>query len=140
MSRKPGDWNCGSCGDLNFASRSSCRYVASVCARACACAFLVRKHRNTLTFVYLSFVSSCRKCSSPNNSNKQLPGDWKCGSCGDINFASRAVCRCANLRDDRRVRVQEEEKDTRDTRDSGVIQRGKRQITEKEENKDEERR
>ena len=46
--------------------------------------------------------NACRRCSAsrptsaPNTNNPQnfsKPGDWKCQSCGDLNFAARIACR-----------------------------------------------
>jgi len=74
-----GDWNCYACGDLNFASRTSCRK----CSRS----------KNS--------SASGGNSSSPNsNSNSNsvpqvIPreGDWNCSVCSHLNFARNQCCR-----------------------------------------------
>jgi len=114
---KKGDWVCSSCGDLNFASRTSCRKcsnakgsgsqggTAAVQARpgdwSCpAC--------NHLNFARNQCCRNCKsvpslvagRTSSTPSSNSSVPpakpGDWSC-SCGEYNFARNQSCRkCKN--------------------------------------------
>lgn len=71
-SSRSGDWKCSTCGDLVFASRTSCRKCGS-------------------TKQGLSTVPSGVGVSS----FSIKPGDWQCKSCNsnDWNFGSRTECR-----------------------------------------------
>lgn len=87
--KKKGDWEC-SCGELNFASRLTCRKCskpkndAGVADWICSCGETNFESRN-----------ECRKCGKTKSIIK--PGDWNC-SCGESNFASRHECRkCGKL-------------------------------------------
>jgi len=104
---KTGDWVC-SCGDLNFAIRTSCRKCAnpknssgSVQVRPGDWSCPVCNHLN------FARNQCCRNCnvvpslaSGRNNSSSTraattppaIPGDWSC-SCGEYNFARNQSCR-----------------------------------------------
>ncbi|XWV24877.1 RNA-binding protein cabeza [Tupanvirus deep ocean] len=65
---KRGDWNCVSCGELNFASRISCRKCFT--------------NKNTNEPLYVAGITV-------------KPGDWLCQVCKspEYNFGSRTNCR-----------------------------------------------
>ena len=68
---KRGDWFCPQCGKNNFASRNKCF--------GCGC-----------------FRSKADNQNNPTSANTIKSGDWNC-TCGELNFASRIVCRkCSN--------------------------------------------
>ncbi|CAE6945473.1 RANBP2 [Symbiodinium natans] len=78
---KPGDWNCKSCGDLQFARNSKCRRCgadkpseAEIAAQATA----------TAAAATLGLSSS---------GLQMRPGDWICTACGDHVFAKNTSCR-----------------------------------------------
>ena len=120
---KKGDWLCSSCGDLNFANRTSCRKCsnpknsgsqgpATVQVRAgdwnCSACNHLNFARNQCCRnckAVPSLISGSRTNSSQNNSQNNRPapattatppakpGDWSCTSCGDYNFARNQTCR-----------------------------------------------
>jgi hypothetical protein len=63
--RKPGDWDCRSCGTVNFKSRTECKQCS------------------------LSHNSNHAPPATP----VVRPGDWHCLACTTHNFASRNVCK-----------------------------------------------
>lgn len=67
-SRKPGDWNCVSCGDFQFARNERCRKCNTPRPRPAASAVQ-------------PVAPKIRK------------GDWICAACNDVQFASRVNCR-----------------------------------------------
>jgi len=76
---KPGDWICPACGDLQFASRSTCRKCG-------AAPGMQPQPMATMQGYAHSF--------SGGKGGKQMrPGDWSCPSCGDHNFAKNTLCR-----------------------------------------------
>jgi len=108
--RRDGDWDCPSCGDMNFASRQQCRKCNTPKAQGGG-------FRGTLnngaasyggggTFGGGSFggggyqgggfhmrggLQGWHSGGHPHHDTK--PGDWYCPSCNDLNFASREICR-----------------------------------------------
>lgn len=112
---KAGDWTCPNCGDLVYASRSSCR--------KCQTPKPMGAQRNggndnrqstgrpgdwtcpkCQDHVYAS-RSNCRKCDTAKPENAQLApsslpelfgGDWRCPKCFDHVYASRDACRKCN--------------------------------------------
>jgi len=111
---KKGDWVCSSCGDLNFASRTSCRKCSN--PKSASGSSSVRAGDWSCPACnHLNFARNpcCRNCkavpslvagrntnnsSYANSSNipTAKPGDWSC-SCGEYNFARNQSCRkCKN--------------------------------------------
>jgi len=103
-----GDWNCPSCGDLNFARNKQCRkcgtpnpdptefegtFTAGPGDWTCPNCGDFNFARN----------AACRKCGTPNPdpssaqasgfAKQSMPGDWNCPNCGDLNFARNSSCR-----------------------------------------------
>eukprot|EP00929_Paragymnodinium_shiwhaense_P086449 TRINITY_DN4696_c0_g1_i1.p1 TRINITY_DN4696_c0_g1~~TRINITY_DN4696_c0_g1_i1.p1 ORF type:complete len:612 (-),score=98.74 TRINITY_DN4696_c0_g1_i1:372-2207(-) len=68
----PGDWECPSCGDLQFASRNSCRKCGT-------------PHPTSPGLRPASAGAPPRGVS--------MEGDWNCPSCGDYQFARNTECR-----------------------------------------------
>jgi len=112
---KKGDWVCSSCGDLNFASRTSCRKCSNPKSSAGASVQARAGDWNCPACNHLNFARNqcCRNCkavpslvagrssssSSSNSSNlpSAKPGDWSCSSCNEYNFARNQACRkCKN--------------------------------------------
>jgi len=116
--RHPGDWNCP-CGELNFASRSVCRSCGgqpppdSYAGRPDLVPLSGYKGEWRCACGEVNFAarSACRKCSRGKGGEGVVvtlpprptlqgyhsmpgrhPGDWNCG-CGELNFASRDICR-----------------------------------------------
>jgi hypothetical protein len=80
--RKAGDWDCSSCGAMNFAKRGSC-YSCS------------QPREGSSDTGSGTVDESVRQ---PSNTRK--PGDWDCSSCGAMNFAKRGSCySCSQPRD-----------------------------------------
>eukprot|EP00756_Hemistasia_phaeocysticola_P016680 Hpha_TRINITY_DN15494_c2_g7::TRINITY_DN15494_c2_g7_i1::g.177206::m.177206 len=75
--RRPGDWDCGKCGSLNFANRHQC-YKCDAGRPA--------KERQ----------DSGGKKVARNASGAKASGDWVCDACGNHNFAVRDQCRKCN--------------------------------------------
>lgn len=69
--QKPGDWWCPQCGDLVFASKSSCRM----------CGFDG------------AYKGKGKGKDKGKSGKTQRAGDWSCPSCGDLVFASRNACK-----------------------------------------------
>ena len=124
-SKKPGDWNCPNCNDLNFASRNECRKCSTIKP-------VIKKEGDwyCLNCNDLNFASriECRKChikkEDPNipinkfiDSKKQFldiqrkPGDWDCPDCNKFNFGSRSVCFGCNKAKEVEVPKDKEEDD-----------------------------
>jgi len=115
--RREGDWDCPSCHEMNFASRSFCRKCRAAkdsspsSGRGGRLENGSEGDRSTGGGVEgnmkpgdwhcpsckdLNFASRsvCRKCQSPHPDHSNArPGDWLCKSCNELNFASRMVCR-----------------------------------------------
>jgi len=108
--KKPGDWICKACNELNFAKRQECHKCEAPrekrdgdwnCPK---CGDLV-----------FSFRDKCNQCSAPKpeelgpvvernweeaDSQTRKDGDWDC-SCGCMNFARRNSCfKCGEARSD----------------------------------------
>lgn len=112
MDKRPGDWTCSNCMDINFAKNIVCRvckiekgtYFGEPGDWTCKCGEINFKSR-----------TECRKCRVgkfdtvkieksgvfldhdikehiQEKTYVQEPGDWKC-KCGEMNFKSRSVCR-----------------------------------------------
>jgi len=69
---KPGDWQCGSCGDMQFARNVVCRMCNAPKMEAEAPA------------------------AFSNNGQMTRDGDWNCPNCGDLQFARNQACRKCN--------------------------------------------
>lgn len=86
MSR-PGDWNCRSCGHLNFQRRDSCRSCGEP------------RPGDYGNFGGRGGSSTFGFSSGPD----VRPGDWYCtvATCGAHNFANRSSCfKCGTSKDD----------------------------------------
>ncbi|CAE8612115.1 unnamed protein product [Polarella glacialis] len=116
---RPGDWNCASCGDLQFAKNSSCRRCgaaklegASMSAPAAAAAAAAMRPGDWTCPSCNDHVfaknDECRRCrtqrpegaaSVPGSVASRAPaqvardGDWNCRGCGDLQFARNGTCR-----------------------------------------------
>jgi len=110
--QKPGDWNCPSCGDLQFARNTQCRKcgAANPLLAGSGSATALRggcglKPGDWYCPACKDFQfarnAKCNKCGEANpnptnasgNSLPQKPGDWTCPSCGDLQFAKNMACR-----------------------------------------------
>ncbi|KAJ7966155.1 Zinc finger (Ran-binding) family protein [Quillaja saponaria] len=101
MSR-PGDWNCRSCGHLNFQRRDSCQ--------RCGEPRSLSLSMNERGDIYSTFGGGRSTATGGSNSSFGFttgpdvrPGDWYCtiGNCGAHNFASRSSCfKCGAFKDD----------------------------------------
>eukprot|EP01088_Endostelium_zonatum_P017263 TRINITY_DN49_c0_g1_i1.p1 TRINITY_DN49_c0_g1~~TRINITY_DN49_c0_g1_i1.p1 ORF type:complete len:244 (+),score=99.69 TRINITY_DN49_c0_g1_i1:44-733(+) len=82
---KPGDWECPGCQDYNFASRTQCRKCNNP------------KPENAGTsggdFNRGGGQGGRGGGFGGGNQGQGRPGDWKCGGCGDLVYASRDKCR-----------------------------------------------
>lgn len=98
---KPGDWYCGMCGDLVFASRASCH----MCGYAGPLGMPVTQHANAkpgdwqcpgcgdLVFASKETCNKCGKGRGKSTSRMNMKkGDWICPNCGDLVFASKDAC------------------------------------------------
>lgn len=111
--KKPGDWTCSECGDLQFARNATCR--------RCGAERPADLPSNTKPGDWycpecndhqFAKNSVCRKCGAPNpdpdgsnnamieakearesKASQEKPGDWYCPNCGDLQFARNTVCR-----------------------------------------------
>jgi len=112
---KKGDWVCSSCGDLNFASRTSCRKCSNPKTSGSSSIPVRAGDWSCPACNHLNFARNqcCRSCKSvpslvagrkTNSSSSSTssnippakPGDWSC-SCGEYNFARNQSCRkCKN--------------------------------------------
>ncbi|KAL6056359.1 Transcription initiation factor TFIID subunit 15b [Balamuthia mandrillaris] len=79
---KPGDWWCSRCNELIYASKPSCR----------KCGTAAPSSSNNNRSGPISQPSQQRQ-QQPQQQPQSRPGDWNCGSCGNLNFASRTHCR-----------------------------------------------
>lgn len=70
---KPGDWYCGMCGDLVFASKPACN----------SCGFA-----GGMPAAPGGPSKGAGKAGPP----QARPGDWMCPNCGDLVFASKSAC------------------------------------------------
>eukprot|EP00403_Amphidinium_massartii_P029409 CAMPEP_0178398058 /NCGR_PEP_ID=MMETSP0689_2-20121128/14579_1 /TAXON_ID=160604 /ORGANISM="Amphidinium massartii, Strain CS-259" /LENGTH=425 /DNA_ID=CAMNT_0020018813 /DNA_START=59 /DNA_END=1332 /DNA_ORIENTATION=+ len=61
---KPGDWHCGSCGELNFARNQECRRCGAP-----------------------------SPATSGGKVYGERPGDWRCPNCGDYQFGRNRHCK-----------------------------------------------
>ncbi|CAJ1453472.1 unnamed protein product [Effrenium voratum] len=116
FSTKPGDWNCKSCGDLQFARNTKCRRCGadkpsdSELAGRPVVAADGRPMRpgdwicpNCSDHVFAK-NDACRKCGTTRppevlaalaarSTQVARDGDWNCKMCGDLQFARNATCR-----------------------------------------------
>jgi len=69
--RRPGDWDCPRCGNVNYGSRTKCN--KGVCQ---------------LPKPDFSRSGGVQPRRGPDNK----PGDWGCYKCGNVNYASRDSC------------------------------------------------
>jgi predicted RNA-binding Zn-ribbon protein involved in translation (DUF1610 family) len=111
MSKRPGDWDCKSCGDTQFARNKECRQCGAAAPKAggpntsssskkagdwdCSKCGDLQFARN----------AKCRQCGTAKNegvtttapetssSSSKKPGDWNCSKCGDLQFARNEKCR-----------------------------------------------
>lgn len=74
---RPGDWICGSCGDLQFARNTSCRRCGQM----------------SPSIGGLTASMDAGAGALPPAAGNARPGDWICGSCGDLQFARNTTCR-----------------------------------------------
>ena len=77
LTKKPGDWTCPSCQELNFATRNTCRKCS-----------VARIDVNTNTNPNINPTT----ITDPPKPTTMKPGDWICCVCQKMNFASRSVC------------------------------------------------
>merc|ERR1740117_1675190 len=79
--QKPGDWNCPSCGDHQFARNTECRKCGSPNPDP-AGSMAAKEAGHAAGQVMLG--------------ENMKPGDWYCPGCNDLQFAKNAQCRkCA---------------------------------------------
>ena len=71
--RRPGDWDCANCTNVNFAHRNRCHFCK-----------VGKKQQQSGEF-------AASKSKSDHESNKQ-EGDWECQDCGKNNFKFRKEC------------------------------------------------
>mmetsp|Transcript_12441 Transcript_12441/g.26928 ORF Transcript_12441/g.26928 Transcript_12441/m.26928 type:complete len:378 (-) Transcript_12441:166-1299(-) len=84
---KPGDWNCKSCGDLQFARNSKCRRCGA------------DKPSDAEIAAQATAAAAAATLGLSKNGLQMRPGDWICPSCGDHVFAKNANCRkCGTAR------------------------------------------
>jgi len=69
MTKRPGDWDCPKCGDMQFARNVSCKQCGQ------------------------SNPKQARTSSGIGSNDNMKQGDWNCPSCGDHQFAKNAKCR-----------------------------------------------
>lgn len=80
----PGDWSCPQCNDLQFARNVVCR--------KCGAEKPAGATVNTAPMMSMGM---------PGVGGMQVPGDWSCPNCGDLQFARNVVCRlCATPKPD----------------------------------------
>ncbi|KAF4676536.1 hypothetical protein FOL47_005972 [Perkinsus chesapeaki] len=104
---REGDWFCNTCGDHQFARNEYCRscgapkgapppdpatleaeYMAAAAAYQMMSAYgMPGKKEDMMLMVHLMLLEGCHLCGLLG------AGDWDCPNCGDMNFASRQVCR-----------------------------------------------
>ncbi len=81
--RRPGDWDCTSCGAIAFASRPNCYRCGEPRADS-------REGASP---------SEGTSTPSPRERSGRRPGDWDCPSCQALVFSSKAACfRCQTPR------------------------------------------
>lgn len=91
--RRPGDWDCPTCGKLVFGSKGSCFVCDSQ-----------KKFANDWTCPQckasvFGSKSSCYKCGTPNPAPPKGRNDWICPKCNALVFGSRAACfKCGQRR------------------------------------------
>merc|ERR1719318_1927326 len=79
--KQAGDWDCPSCGNMNFARRSTCNGAAGQCN--------VEKRPEFI------------RQGTEGGPRSKRPGDWDCGKCGNMNYARRDTCnKCPAKRDE----------------------------------------
>eukprot|EP00667_Euglena_gracilis_P023666 EG_transcript_26855 len=84
----PGDWPCESCGNMNWARRTSCNLCQA--PRATVPAYQPPA---------LLYSTSPAAIGAGGGAGGQWPGDWPCPACGNLNFARRDACnRCQTPR------------------------------------------
>lgn len=88
-SPKPGDWWCPQCGEMVFASKTSCRM----------CGFEA-KGKGGKGFCKGGKGGKGGKDGGKGTGKTQRIGDWNCPNCGDLVFASRDACRCGTPKPD----------------------------------------
>jgi len=76
MSRKPGDWDCPQCGDLQFAKNANCRKCGAPNPDP------TKSQKEMAAGIKAGFGGAVPK-----------EGDWFCPACGDLQFQKNAMCR-----------------------------------------------
>merc|ERR1719350_2477245 len=78
MGGKPGDWLCPACGDHQFARNENCRKCGE--AKPAEGAGVAAPAMGPMPM-------------AGGRGQMQMPGDWSCPACGDLQFARNSVCR-----------------------------------------------
>jgi len=86
MNMPQGDWNCPSCGDMQFERNSTCRMCGTpkpVSGQGAAGGGMANAFGGAMTGGSgKGFIAGL-----------QTPGDWLCPSCGDHQFSRNSTCR-----------------------------------------------
>lgn len=96
--RRTGDWDCPQCGDVAFASRTTCRrcYAPKPSPSSPGSPLRSSGGDEGGGGGGAAAGGDATGGASGGASGGGRPGDWTCPSCGDLVFASRSVCRmCA---------------------------------------------
>jgi len=108
---RPGDWNCTSCGNLNYASRTVCNkcgqppgfagaggYAQAAFNPAAAmtgyggCYGMAKGCGKGRPTPYVQPTKAATPAAAATGATKMRPGDWFCSACNNHNYASKTAC------------------------------------------------